>query len=134
MYPRFLLALTPLLLLTSVVHAADCDNATDQATMNQCAAQQNKAADKELNALYQQITHRLKSNPDSKNLLVGAQRSWVAFRDAECKFSSAGVEGGSAYPLIYSNCVTELTKARVQTFKNYLKCQEGDLSCPVPGA
>ena len=123
MHPRFLLALTPLLLLSTVTYAADCDNATDQATMNQCAAQQNKAADKEL-----------KSTPDSKKLLVGAQRSWVAFRDAECKFSSAGVEGGSAYPLIYSNCVTELTKARVQTFKNYLKCQEGDLSCPVPGA
>jgi uncharacterized protein YecT (DUF1311 family) len=133
MHPRFLLALTPLL-LTTVAHAADCENATDQATMNQCAAQQNKAADKELNALYQQITQRLKSNPDSKKLLLGAQRSWIAFRDAECKFASAGVEGGSVYPLIYSNCVTELTKARVETFKNYLKCQEGDMGCPVPGA
>ncbi|AWM93352.1 urease-associated protein [Pseudomonas sp. 31-12] len=133
MYPRVLLALTPLL-LTTVAHAADCDNATDQATMNQCAAQQHKTADKELNALYQQITNRLKSNPDSKKLLLGAQRSWIAFRDAECKFSASAVEGGSVYPLIYSNCVTELTKARVETFKNYLKCQEGDMSCPVPGA
>ncbi|SDT97777.1 lysozyme inhibitor LprI family protein [Pseudomonas mandelii] len=132
MHPRFLLALTPLL-FTTVAHAADCDNATDQATMNQCAAQQHKAADKELNALYQQITQRLKSKPDSKKLLLGAQRSWIAFRDAECKFASAGVEGGSVYPLIYSNCVTELTKARVETFKNYLKCQEGDMGCPVPG-
>ena len=132
MHPRLLLALTPLL-FTTVAHAADCDNATDQATMNQCAAQQHKAADKELNALYQQITQRLKSNPDSKKLLLGAQRSWMAFRDAECKFASAGVEGGSVYPLIYSNCVTELTKARVETFKNYLKCQEGDMGCPVPG-
>ncbi|WP_411960670.1 lysozyme inhibitor LprI family protein [Pseudomonas mandelii] len=132
MHPRFLLALTPLL-FTTVAHAADCDNATDQTTMNQCAAQQHKAADKELNALYQQITQRLKSNPDSKKLLLGAQRSWMAFRDAECKFASAGVEGGSVYPLIYSNCVTELTKARVETFKNYLKCQEGDMGCPVPG-
>ncbi len=133
MHSRFLLALTPLL-FTTAAYAVDCDNATDQATMNQCAAQQHKTADKELNALYQQINERLKSNPDSKKLLIGAQRSWIAFRDAECKFSSAGVEGGSVYPLIYSNCVTELTKARVETFKNYLKCQEGDMSCPVPGA
>ena len=133
MYSRFLLALTPLL-LTPLAQALDCDNASDQATMNQCAAQQHAAADKELNALYQQINERLKSNPDSKKLLIGAQRSWIAFRDAECKFSSAGVEGGSVYPLIYSNCVTELTKARVETFKNYLKCQEGELSCPAPGA
>ncbi|MNB92784.1 hypothetical protein D3C75_398950 [compost metagenome] len=132
MNPRLLLALTPLL-FTSMAVAVDCDNASNQATMNQCAAQQNAAADKELNALYQQITSRFKGNPDNKKLLVGAQRAWVAFRDAECKFSTSGVEGGSVYPLIYSNCVTELTRARVQTFKNYLKCQEGDMSCPVPG-
>ena len=132
MNPRLLLALTPLL-FTSMAVAVDCDNASNQATMNQSAAQQNAAADKELNALYQQITSRFKGNPDNKKLLVGAQRAWVAFRDAECKFSASGVEGGSVYPLIYSNCVTELTKARVQTFKNYLKCQEGDMSCPVPG-
>ena len=133
MSPRLLLAMTPLL-FTSLAHAAvDCANASDQATMNQCAGQEFKAADKELNAVYQQITGRLKDNPDSKKLLVGAQRSWIAFRDAECKFSASGVEGGSVYPLIYSNCVTELTKARVETLKNYLKCQEGDLSCPVPG-
>jgi uncharacterized protein YecT (DUF1311 family) len=132
MNPRLLLALTPLL-FTSMAVAVDCDNASDQATMNQCAAQQNAAADKELNALYQQITSRFKGNPDNKKLLVGAQRAWVTFRDAECKFSASGVEGGSVYPLIYSNCTTELTKARVQTFKNYLKCQEGDMSCPVPG-
>jgi len=132
MNPRLLLALTPLL-FTSMAFAVDCENASDQATMNQCAAQQNAAADKELNALYQQITSRFKSNPDGKKQLVGAQRAWVAFRDAECRFSASGVEGGSVYPLIYGNCTTELTKARVQTFKQYLKCQEGDLSCPVPG-
>ena len=132
MYPRLLLALTPLLFIP-FAHAVDCASATDQATMNQCAAQQGKAADKELNALYQQITARLKGNSDSKKLLVGAQRAWIGFRDAECKFSASGVEGGSVYPLIYGDCITELTKARVETFKNYLKCQEGDMSCPVPG-
>jgi uncharacterized protein YecT (DUF1311 family) len=132
MPPRFLLALTPLM-FTTLAHAVGCDNAADQATMNQCAAQQHAAADKELNALYQQITTRLKANPDSKKLLVSAQRSWIAFRDAECKFSASGVEGGSVYPLVYGNCITALTKARVETFKTYLKCQEGDLSCPVPG-
>ncbi len=132
MYSRVFLALAPVL-FTSMAFALDCDNAPDQATMNQCAAQQNAAADKELNALYQQITARLKGEPDRKKLLVGAQREWVAFRDAECTFSASGVEGGSLYPLIYSNCTTDLTKARVQTFRNYLKCQEGDMGCPVPG-
>ncbi|EJM23975.1 hypothetical protein PMI22_00989 [Pseudomonas sp. GM21] len=132
MYSRFFLVLAPVM-FTSMAVAVDCDNANDQATMNQCAAQQHAAADTELNALYQQISTRLKGQPDRKKLLVETQRAWIAFRDAECTFSASGVEGGSLFPLVYSNCTTDLTKARVQTFKNYLKCQEGDVGCPVPG-
>lgn len=134
MSPRHLLALTPFL-FAPIAHAAvDCANASDQATMNQCAGQDFKAADKELNTVYQQITARLKDNPEGKKLLVGAQRAWIAFRDAECKFSASGVSGGSVYPLIYSNCLTSVTKVRVAALKEYLKCEEGDMSCPVPGA
>ena len=133
MSPRLLLALTPFL-FSPLAHAAvDCANASDQATMNQCAGQEFKSTDKELNAMYQQIIGRLKDNPDRKKLLVGAQRAWIGFRDTECKFSASGVEGGSVYPLIYSNCLTTVTKARIEALKQYLKCQEGDMSCPVPG-
>jgi uncharacterized protein YecT (DUF1311 family) len=131
---RLLLALTPFL-FTPLAHAAvDCANANDQATMNQCAGQDFKAADKELNTVYQQITGRLKDNPDGKKLLVSAQRAWLGFRDAECKFSSSGVTGGSVYPWVYSSCLTGVTKVRVEALKQYLKCEEGDMSCPVPGA
>ncbi|MGP6463096.1 lysozyme inhibitor LprI family protein [Pseudomonas parakoreensis] len=134
MSPRLLLALTPFLFSPHAHAAVDCANASDQATMNQCAGQEFKSTDKELNAVYQQITGRLKDNPDRKKLLVGAQRAWIGFRDAECKFSASGVEGGSVYPLIYSNCLTAVTKARIEALKQYLTCQEGDMSCPVPGA
>ncbi|RIJ12131.1 MULTISPECIES: lysozyme inhibitor LprI family protein [unclassified Pseudomonas] len=134
MSPRLLLALTPFL-FTSVAHAAvDCANASDQATMNQCAGQENKAADKELNAVYQQITARLKGEPASKKLLISAQRAWIGFRDAECEFSASGVKGGSMYPMIYSSCITRVTKDRTEALKQYLKCEEGDVGCPVPGA
>ncbi|MBN6776197.1 lysozyme inhibitor LprI family protein [Pseudomonas granadensis] len=134
MPPRLLLALTPFL-FTPLAHAAvDCAKANDQATMNQCAGQDFKAADKELNTVYQQITARLKDNPDGKKLLISAQRAWIGFRDTECKFSASGVAGGSVYPLIYSNCMTSMTKTRVEALKLYLRCEEGDMSCPVPGA
>ncbi|MGE1174695.1 lysozyme inhibitor LprI family protein [Pseudomonas sp. BW7P1] len=134
MPPRLLLALTSFL-FTPFAHAAvDCANASDQSTMNQCAGQEYKAADKELNAVYQQITTRLKDNAESRKLLVSAQRAWIGFRDAECTFSASGVAGGSVYPLIYSNCMTSVTKVRTEALKQYLKCEEGDLSCPVPGA
>lgn len=132
MHPRYLLLLAPLL-LAPLAQADECDSANTQSDMNQCAGKQFKAADQELNKLYQQINQRLKDQPESKKQLVIAQRAWVAFRDAECNFASSGVEGGSVYPLIYNNCITDLTKARVKTFKTYLKCEEGDLSCPVPG-
>lgn len=134
MSPRLLLTLMPFLFTPLADAAIDCANASDQATMNQCAGQDFKAADKELNTVYQQISGRLKDNPDGKKLLVSAQRAWLGFRDAECKFSSSGVTGGSVYPWVYSSCLTGVTKLRVESLKQYLKCEEGDMSCPVPGA
>src|SRR5688572_1567151 len=63
--------------------AADCANATDQATMNECADAGFKKSDAELNALYKKIEQRLKDNGEAKKMLVAVQRAWVSFRDAE---------------------------------------------------
>lgn len=93
-----------------------------------------KASDAELNRLYKEIERRLRDDRDTAKVLVAAQRAWIAFRDAECKFVASGVQGGSVYPTIYSNCLGEVTQSRVEDFKRFLKCQEGDLSCPVPRA
>lgn len=129
-----LLCLLPLTacLLTPLAYADDCDNATTQGDMNACAGRQYQAADKALNSVYQQITQRLKADADTQKLLVGAQRSWVTFRDAECEFAASGVSGASVYPLIHLNCLTAQTTSRTQALKQYLKCQEGDMGCPVP--
>lgn len=133
---RYLLPLIACLLTPSVFadeHPDSCANATTQADMNQCAARQSQAADKQLNAVYQQITQRLKARPDARQQLVKAQRAWLAFRDGECGFAASGVKGGSAYPLVYGQCVTAQNTARTEALKVYLKCQEGDMGCPVPG-
>ena len=117
---------------TSIARADDCANAMDQATMNECANAAYQKSDAQLNALYKQIKQRLKGDGAATKLFVATQRAWVAFRDAECKFSSSAVSGGSIYPTVYAECLDRLTKARVDDFKTYLACQEGDLSCPVP--
>ncbi|WP_202908576.1 lysozyme inhibitor LprI family protein [Labrys sp. WJW] len=114
--------------------AGDCANAADEAALNQCAGKSLKASDGELNTLYKQIQKRLNDDADKTKLLVAAQRAWVAFRDAECNFSSAGVTGGTLYPLAVTQCRDGLTKDRIKTFKTYLNCTEGDLSCSVPAA
>ena len=65
-------------------------------------------------------------------LLVAAQRAWVAFRDAECAFSASGVSGGIAHGMILAICLDKLTGKRIDDFKDYLKYQEGALDCPIP--
>jgi len=115
--------------------AQECDRSDEtQSGMNICAAADYKAADAKLNADYGEIIKRLSDDADARKLLQESQRAWIAFRDAECKFSSSGVEGGSIYPLVYAECLKGLTDARVEQLGAYLKCDEGDTSCPVPSA
>jgi uncharacterized protein YecT (DUF1311 family) len=123
------------LAMPALALAADkCADATDQATMNACADAAFKQSDKTLNALYRQIEARLKDDANTKKLLVQAQQAWVKFRDAECSFRTSASAGGTVAPMLISICLDGLTQSRVQDFESYLKCQEGDLSCPVPAA
>ena len=115
-----------------IASANDCATAMDQRTMNECADKSYGKSDAELNALYKLIKQRLKDDTDTTKLLVAAQRAWVSFRNAECKFSTLAVSSGSVYPMIYSGCADRLTRRRIDDFKGYLMCEEGDLSCPFP--
>ncbi|GLS40413.1 hypothetical protein GCM10010869_60100 [Mesorhizobium tianshanense] len=110
------------------------DAAKDQPALNACADAAFKKSDKKLNELYKQIEVRLKDDADSKKLLVQAQRDWVKFRDAECSFQTTGAAGGSMMPMLVAQCMDSLAQSRVKDFEGYLKCEEGDMSCPVPAA
>ena len=112
--------------------ADDCDGAQSQSAMTACYGDAFKAADKALNATYGKVEHRLRDDPDTKKLLVAAERAWIAFRDDECAFSASGTEGGSMYPMTVSICMTDLTDARTAQLAAFLHCEEGDMSCPVP--
>ncbi len=111
--------------------AQDCPDQT-QAGLNQCAAASYAKADEALNRAYKEIARTLKGEDPTAGLFVKAQKGWLAFRDAECAFSSSSAIGGSIYPMIYAMCLETLTKERTKQLQNYLKCEEGDLSCPVP--
>ncbi|KAB2671123.1 DUF1311 domain-containing protein [Ochrobactrum sp. LMG 5442] len=128
------IALMTLFFSSSALASSECDNAQDQATMNKCANNDFAKADKQLNAQYSEIEKRLSGDDDAKKLLITAQRAWVKFRDAECNFSASGTAGGSMHPMTVALCKEELTTERNKQFSDYLKCEEGDLSCPVPFA
>ncbi len=112
--------------------AQACDANADQMTLNQCADEDYRAADAELNERYRAVVTRLADSPDAKNLLTVAQRAWIEFRNGECAFVASSVEGGSIHPMIASGCLAEMTRARSAELKGFLECEEGDLSCPVP--
>lgn len=102
-----------LLLTTTVVQASeDCRDPVIQSAMNICALQEYKQADAALNAAYQQLVTRL----DKAQLgrLKGAQRAWITFRDAQCRYEAGVYEGGSMAPLVHSSCLTQLTQQRTK--------------------
>ena len=130
---RIVLATALFSLMPPVAYADECmDHAQDQATMTACAQQAYQASDAELNRLFHEIRQRLGGDAETRRLLREAERAWVAFRDTECIFAASPVAGGSAYPMVYDMCLDGLTKKRVEELREYLACEEGDMSCPVP--
>jgi uncharacterized protein YecT (DUF1311 family) len=110
--------------------AEDCPDQS-QNGLNRCAEDAYKKADEALNAAYKQAMQRLKDDQDTAKLLIAAQKSWIAFRDAECTFANAANAGGSIYPMVYAGCLSRLTKARTAALERYLKCEDDGLECPV---
>lgn len=110
----FCAALSSCFLILPAHAADDCADPQDQTTLTMCAGKDFEKADAKLNADYKQIMARLKGNADATKLLVTAQRSWVAFRDAECLFQASAVSGGTIYPMIVAMCQTDLTNERVK--------------------
>ncbi|MDX8523306.1 lysozyme inhibitor LprI family protein [Mesorhizobium sp. MSK_1335] len=129
---RVFLSVCLVLLATApAAFAEDCDRNDDsQSMMNICANADHQAADAKLNAAYKDLVGR--NDPASNKLLQTAQRAWIAFRDAECAYSTADSEGGSIHPMEVSQCLTELTNERTRQLTSGANCKEGDTSCASP--
>jgi len=117
----------PIALVAALAFAPLADAQT-QRTLNAQAAQRHRAADVQLNAQYQVLIRSL--SPRSQTLLRQSERNWIAFRDSECAFRASGVQGGSAYPMVYDECMATMIRDRTQQLRDIAHCEEGDLSCP----
>ncbi len=112
----------------------DCmETAASQSEMNGCAHRQYAEADKHLNAQYSRLMTTLANDPKKKTLLIQAQRRWIDFRDAECRFNASPAAGGTVQPMVSSLCLADITAKRSTELDYYLNCSEGDLSCPTWG-
>ena len=106
-----------------------CSSATTQAALNQCTMQAQRQADQSLKDFI--TTYQTRLSSEQVILLQHSQASWRLFRRFSCEFESSGVAGGSAYPMIFSSCMTAKATARLNELQKLAQCEEGDLSCPA---
>ena len=111
----------------------DCmETATTQLEINQCASSHLKAADDELNRVYQAILSKYKDDREFLEKLRNAQRAWLTFRDAElaAKFSLGDKQYhyGSVYPMCVNLFLTQRTRERVKQLREWLDgTEEGEV-------
>jgi uncharacterized protein YecT (DUF1311 family) len=108
--------------------APNCDNQTDQQTMNQCAGLDYEKADAELNSVWKsakksaedadtEYSDDLKGEAEA---LLKAQRGWIAYRDGQCDLAGFEARGGSMESMLVSGCLAEMTKARTKELQTYV--------------
>ena len=98
-----------------------CEEDDTQMNLNLCAAKHYKEADAKLNATWKEVLGVL-SRERITELRV-AQKAWLTFRDAHCKFEEDAYEGGSIQPMIHFSCLQELTEQRTAQLQAILDDQ-----------
>lgn len=137
---RVFLILALLSLGASAAHASDdpCfEKAQTQSQLTACSADALKREDAALNQSYKKMQERLKADAATLRLLVDSQRKWIAFRDAECTFTTVRTAGGSVQPMNTNSCLAQLTRNRTIELQNHLACGKGAdeqtaLECALP--
>jgi uncharacterized protein YecT (DUF1311 family) len=107
--------------------AKDCSRLNTQTDMNLCEGDNFKQADAKLNAVYGKLMKKISAAGQSK--LREAQKSWIAYRDAQCAFETLGTIDGSIHSMVAAQCLADLTEQQTKRLQHQLTCEEGDVSC-----
>ncbi|MDO8050505.1 lysozyme inhibitor LprI family protein [Janthinobacterium sp. SUN211] len=83
-----------------------------------CMSRELKESDTRLNVIYKTLMYAL-AKPQG---LQSAQRAWLVFRDAECKFQNKAMHGGSAYHFSMDLCLMQLTEQRISALETVRPC------------
>lgn len=82
--------------------------------MIDCIAAETSRQDTRLNENYKTLTSKV--SPKRKQPLLDAQRAWIRFRDANCKFYG-DPEGGTSARLSANECLLNATADRAKELK-----------------
>ena len=123
----------PLLMLIAAQDAPiDCDKQETQLDMNECAGRAYLEADQAMNKQWKVTLAAMRERdkgpddgfgPPSAQLLLEAQRAWLAYRDAHCRVEGQYARGGSMQPMLVSMCKTQLTAARTEDLRQLIEDQ-----------
>jgi uncharacterized protein YecT (DUF1311 family) len=113
------------------LETSPCASAQTQADLDVCWAGQAKQADAALNASYKKLRDGLAAMGIDPKPLVPAELAWIAARDTTCAFEESLYEGGSIAPMIYSECVDRMTRARTARLDDVLSIVQGRGKAPA---
>ena len=108
------------LVLSSVsAFAKDCNMEMSTNAIYQCEAENFSAEDARLNDIYKKLTAKL--DAVAKKKLLTAQRAWIAYKEADCKFSADEMRDGSYEKVILMGCLAGKTKERADALQDSLE-------------
>ena len=107
------LLLFVLALAATSAQALDCANAASTPDLNECAARTQKAAEANLNAVYQRVLNNV-TEPKVRTQFVAAQRLWVKFREADCNTVLAFYGTGTIRTVMYLGCLQNRAETRAK--------------------
>ena len=101
-----------------------------QNEMNEDANNHYLKTEKQINKVYQEIIKKYSSDTLFITKLKVAQRLWIKFRDAELdmKFPNRSYSG-SLFTMCYMDYKTDLTEARINKLKQWLKSNTDEEAC-----
>lgn len=107
----------------------DCSRLTTQTELNECAGANRASADAALNTLYRKLMAE-ETDAAVKQRLTAAERAWITYRDKECAYQvGPQQDGGSIWPMEMSNCLEQLTAARIAELSKLRGCTAGVSAC-----
>jgi uncharacterized protein YecT (DUF1311 family) len=127
---RFLLVVFLLVSLASVAQESAeyrvcLDKATSQMAMNTCASEEAARVDGRLNDVYHKLLVAAAKQPEALEKIKGAERAWIAYRDAyaEAMYPAKDkqAEYGSIYLMNVNLVRAKLTERQITEVKELLE-------------
>lgn len=107
------------LMFLPIMAFATCNDQANTISVKKCLDKQYSSSQKKMEKLIRLFKHKL--NISEKLNLINAQKSWMIFRDKDCKFSGYHARGGTLEGVLILQCYIDLTDQRINNLQSYMQ-------------